>query len=48
MQGFKRPGDFKQEEEQMRGKKMGNEASVDNYQHVSPYGFACLNECKLF
>lgn len=35
--------DFKQEEEQMHGKKMGNEASVDNYQDLSQYGFACSN-----
>lgn len=35
--------DFKQEEEQMHDKKMGNEASVDNNQHVSQYGFAHLN-----
>lgn len=34
--------DFKQEEERMNGKKMGNEAPVDNYQRISPYGFACL------
>ena len=35
--------DFKQEEEHMHGKKMGNDASEDNYQHISQYGFTCLN-----
>lgn len=39
--GLRDQADFKQEEEQIHGKKMGNEASADNYQHFIQHGFAC-------